>query len=55
MEEDSEVVEDVFKEAEFREAGVTGPEDGDLVKEVAIAEVEVGTGLIMTIMIAAAS
>ena len=50
MEEDSEVVEDVFKEAEFREAGVTGREGGDLVKEV-----EVGIGLIMTIMIAAAS
>ena len=53
MEEDSEVVEDVFKEAEFREAGVTGPEDGDLVKEV--AEGEVGIGLIVTIMMAAAS
>ena len=53
MEEDSEVVEDVCREAEFREAGVTGPEGGDLVKEVEIAEEEVGIGLIMTIMIAA--
>ena len=55
MEEDSEVVEDVFKEAESREAGVTGREGGDLVKEVAVAEEVVGIGLIMTIMIAAAS
>ena len=55
MEEDSEVVEDVFKEAEFREAGVTGREGGDLVKEVAIAEEGVGISLIVTIMIAATS
>ena len=55
MEEDSEVVEDVFKEAEFREAGVTGPEGGDLVKEVAIVEGGVGIGLIVTIMMAATS